>query len=214
MPTLQTREISAASRLDNVRYAIRDLAVLADDVVKQGHKVLSLNVGDPNIFGFQPPAHMIDAVPRLAVLKEIIDNAPGKILCFVPLTSVVNLLYKELNKELSCAVVNGQTSAGDREGIFAAFQQGADLRMLIADPGTMAHGLDLYAAQTVVWYGPTDRTELYLQANRRAHRPGQRHPVTVVQIVGTALEREIYRRLETNENMQGVMLQAVRENKL
>ena len=51
MPLIQTREITAASRLDNVRYAIRDLACVADEVIRQGHKVLALNVGDPNIFG-------------------------------------------------------------------------------------------------------------------------------------------------------------------
>src|SRR3977135_3106658 len=62
MPTTQTREISPASRLENVRYAIRDLAVVADQVIAKGHKVLALNVGDPNIFDFQTPPHLIEAV--------------------------------------------------------------------------------------------------------------------------------------------------------
>ena len=34
MPVTQTREIAAASRLDNVRYAIRDLACIADEVIQ------------------------------------------------------------------------------------------------------------------------------------------------------------------------------------
>jgi alanine-synthesizing transaminase len=62
MPSAQIREVAAAQRLANVRYAIRDLASVADEVVKQGHKVLSLNVGDPNIFDFQTPPHLIEAV--------------------------------------------------------------------------------------------------------------------------------------------------------
>jgi alanine-synthesizing transaminase len=62
MPVTQSREIAAASRLDNVRYAIRDLACIADEVIKQGHKVLALNVGDPNIFDFKTPDHLIEAV--------------------------------------------------------------------------------------------------------------------------------------------------------
>jgi alanine-synthesizing transaminase len=57
----QTREISAAKRLDNVRYAIRDLACVADEVTAQGHKVLPLNVGDPLNFDFQTPPHIIEA---------------------------------------------------------------------------------------------------------------------------------------------------------
>ena len=64
MPITQTREVTAAKRLDNVRYAIRDLASVADEVTRQGHKVLSLNVGDPNIFDFQTPPHLIEAVYR------------------------------------------------------------------------------------------------------------------------------------------------------
>jgi alanine-synthesizing transaminase len=64
MPLTQAREIAPATRLENVRYAIRDLASVADEVIKQGHKVLALNVGDPNIFDFQTPAHIIDAVAK------------------------------------------------------------------------------------------------------------------------------------------------------
>src|SRR5436305_2183208 len=64
MSVAQTREIAAAQRIENVRYAIRDLALVADEVTRQGHTVLSLNVGDPNIFDFQTPAHLIEAVYR------------------------------------------------------------------------------------------------------------------------------------------------------
>ena len=72
MPSAQIREVPAAQRLDNVRYAIRDLASVADEVTKQGHKVLSLNVGDPNIFDFQTPPHLIEAV-----YKAMRDNRNG-----------------------------------------------------------------------------------------------------------------------------------------
>jgi alanine-synthesizing transaminase len=61
VPIIQAREIAAASRLENVRYAIRDLACVADEVIKQGHKVLPLNVGDPLNFDFLTPPHIIEA---------------------------------------------------------------------------------------------------------------------------------------------------------
>ena len=72
MPVTQMREITAAKRLDNVRYAIRDLAGLADEVTKQGHKILPLTVGDPNIFDFETPPHVVDAV-----VKAMRDNKNG-----------------------------------------------------------------------------------------------------------------------------------------
>jgi alanine-synthesizing transaminase len=62
MPSTQSREIAAAKRLENVRYAIRDLACVADEVTAQGHTVLPLNVGDPLNFDFQTPPHIIEAV--------------------------------------------------------------------------------------------------------------------------------------------------------
>src|SRR5579862_9052533 len=62
MSVTQTREIAPAARLENVRYAIRDLACIADEVAKQGHKILPLNIGDPLNFDFQTPAHLIEAV--------------------------------------------------------------------------------------------------------------------------------------------------------
>ncbi|MGA2003807.1 MAG: aminotransferase class I/II-fold pyridoxal phosphate-dependent enzyme [Terriglobales bacterium] len=62
MPLTQAREISCAARLENVRYAIRDLACVADEVAKQGHKILPLNIGDPLNFDFATPPHMIEAV--------------------------------------------------------------------------------------------------------------------------------------------------------
>jgi alanine-synthesizing transaminase len=62
MPIAQSREIAAASRLDNVRYAIRDLASIANEITAQGHKVIPLNIGDPNVFDFRTPPHLIEAV--------------------------------------------------------------------------------------------------------------------------------------------------------
>lgn len=175
-------------------------------------KFIQISLGA--IYDQDHKAHGVDAKPRVEELKTVLEQAPGKILLFAPLTSIVNFLYKELHKVYTCEIVNGSTTQKERSRIFQAFQEDADPRVLVADPGTMAHGLDLYAAQTVIWYGTVDKAELYMQANKRAHRPGQRHPVTVVQLVSNALEREIYRRLDTNTSLQGALLDAVRQGDL
>src|SRR5437762_6876297 len=64
MPITQAREIAAASRLENVRYAIRDLAVVADELTRQGHRILPLNIGDPINFDFETPPHLIETVHK------------------------------------------------------------------------------------------------------------------------------------------------------
>lgn len=175
-------------------------------------KFIQISLGA--IYDEKHKAHTINATPRIEELKAVIEEAPGKILIFAPLTSVVELLYKELKSKFACEIVNGDVSQKDRSRIFQAFQEKENPRILIADPGTMAHGLDLWMARTVIWYGITEKTELYLQANKRAHRPGQKFPVTVVQLVSNALEKEIFRRLETNTTLQGALLDMVRKGEI
>lgn len=64
MPTNLTFQITPANRMANVSYAIRDLAVVADQVASQGHKILYLNIGDPCKFDFPAPPHMLEAAQR------------------------------------------------------------------------------------------------------------------------------------------------------
>jgi SNF2 family DNA or RNA helicase len=151
----------------------------------------------------------IDCKPRLDELRAVIREANRKIIVFAPLTSVLHLLYEELT-EWSRALVYGATPPKVRDEIFRQFQTSDDPHILIADPGTMSYGLDLFAASVVVWYGATDRTELYLQANRRIDRPGQQVATTIVQLAASPIEREIFRRAAANQSMQGAILDLVR----
>lgn len=57
-------EFLAAERLVNVRYAIRDIAVLADRLAREGREILPLNIGDPLKFDFQTPPHIVEAAVR------------------------------------------------------------------------------------------------------------------------------------------------------
>ena len=58
------RLLPAAARLQNVRYAIRDMAVLAEQLEQEGKTVLPLNIGDPLNFDFCTPPHLIEAVEK------------------------------------------------------------------------------------------------------------------------------------------------------
>jgi SNF2 family DNA or RNA helicase len=158
-------------------------------------------------------AHYIDASPRLNELKDIIESAPAKLIIFSPLTSVITLLYRAL-ADWTREVINGEVSLKERTRIVSAFQLEDSPRIIIADPVATHFGLTLHRAQTTVWYGPIDKAEVFQQANKRAHRPGQKFPVTNVQIVSTGLEREIYRRLANNQLLQGALLEMVRKGEL
>ena len=68
--------IKPATRVDGVRYAIRDIVVLADEVKKSGKDILYLNIGDPVKFDFDVPEHLKEAVAD-AVRKGANGYAPS-----------------------------------------------------------------------------------------------------------------------------------------
>lgn len=158
------------------------------------------------------PLH-IPATPRIQLTKEIIDESEAKVLVFVPLTSPLQALAKELGRHTSVATVHGGTSKAQRDDIFRKFQQEAEPRVLVANPGTLSHGLTLTAADTVIWFAPINSNETYQQACARVTRPGQTRNTLIVNIEATAIERRVYERLQSKERMQGLLLDLVRELK-
>jgi alanine-synthesizing transaminase len=54
--------ISASRRTEKFNYAIRDIVLAAEQLERAGRKVFYLNIGDPQVFGFRPPAHVVEAV--------------------------------------------------------------------------------------------------------------------------------------------------------
>ena len=153
-------------------------------------------------------AHM-DFGPRLAVLEEAIEESEGKVIVFVPFTSVLDILAAKLKKNWSCAVVDGGVSAGKRNTIFSSFVKDKDPHVLIAHPGCMSHGLNLISANTIIWYAPIWSGELYPQANARIVRPGQKLVTNIVHIYATSVERQVYAVLKEKGKMQDVVLNLV-----
>ena len=157
-------------------------------------------------------SHDLDPEPRIELVREIIDNCSQKVIIAAPLTNVLDMLYAKL-KDYERELVNGRVSAKDRGEIFRRFGDPHNpLRVLLVDPGTVSHGInDLVTASVVVWYAPTDRSELYDQLNKRVDRPGQRSATTVIQIAATKFEEDIYERLDNQQALQGLVLQFARD---
>ena len=69
-------KIIPAVRTENITYAVRDIVVLANQVAKTGKEMLYLNIGDPNLYDFAPPKHLVDATYQ-AMLKNLNGYAPS-----------------------------------------------------------------------------------------------------------------------------------------
>jgi len=138
-----------------------------------------------------------DIQNRYKVLREVIDETQQKILIFVPFKNTIKILTKKLIDDgFSTEIINGDVTASNRADIFKRFQESPNPRILIIQPQAAAHGVTLTAADTIVWWGPTPSLEIYAQANARAHRAGQKHPVTVVRLQGSNAEKHLYKMLD------------------
>jgi SNF2 family DNA or RNA helicase len=152
--------------------------------------------------------------PRAAEVLKIVEESEGKVLVFVPFTGALNAIANEMSKNFPVAVVQGSTTKSQRDQIFADFQQQEDPRVIVANPGTMSHGLTLTAATTIVWFAPTWSAETYEQACARVRRPGQTKRTVIVHIAGTDIERRIYKRLAEKQSMQGILLDMASEQEM
>ncbi len=71
-----SKTIRPAVRTKNITYAVRDIVVLANEVAKTGKEMLYLNIGDPNLFDFAPPKHMVEATYK-AMLSNFNGYSPS-----------------------------------------------------------------------------------------------------------------------------------------
>jgi len=56
--------LKISKRVEGVEYAIRDIALSAKELEKKGKKITYLNIGDPVLYGFQPPDNVKEAFVR------------------------------------------------------------------------------------------------------------------------------------------------------
>ena len=152
----------------------------------------------------------IPAHTRIELVREIIEEAEGKVIVFVPFTAALQHVAEALARDFTVEVVHGQTPKAVRDRVFGAFQRAADPRVLVANAAAMSHGLTLTAANVIVWFAPITSAEVYEQANARIVRPGQKRHTTIVHIEGSAVERQMYARLQKKGRMQGLLLDLFR----
>lgn len=153
---------------------------------------------------------IIPATPRIELIKEVIEEAGAKVIVFVPLTGALVHTAESLRKDYTVEVIDGSVSRHERDRIFSAFQKGKDPRVLVANPAAMSHGLNLTAADTIIWAAPINSNEVYQQACARIVRPGQKLNTLIVHIEATDLERRMYARLQHKGTMQGLLLEMLK----
>jgi aspartate/methionine/tyrosine aminotransferase len=131
--------IPVSARISNFSYAIRNIAVEAQKVEAAGVRVRYLNVGNPPAFGFQPPAHMIEAVERALRNGE---NGYGPSPGILPAREAIAAEYSS----------RGFPVSPDRVLVTAGTSEAIDLALsaLVDDSGEVLVPLPTYPLYTAV----------------------------------------------------------------
>jgi SNF2 family DNA or RNA helicase len=151
---------------------------------------------------------VIDLKPaeRFTAVKEIIEECARGVIIFSSFRHSIHKLHESMRAYSE--VITGDTPLNRRTELFKRFQEGK-LKVLIAHPRTMGHGVSLPYADTIIWYIACSDNELYEQANGRINRIGQKHKMRIIHFVGTDLERAVLKRLEQRRSLQGVLLETL-----
>jgi len=198
--TLRTRLIMEASGEE----------VTAANAAIAMNKLLQISAGA--IYTDNSEVLEFDIKHRYNVLREVVDESSKKVLVFVPFKHTIDILTEKLRADgLTAEVIRGDVSASKRTEIFERFQNTPDPKILVVQPQAAAHGVTLTAANTVVWWGPTSSLETYAQANARVHRSGQTHNCTVVQLVGSHVEKRVYSLLDNRIDVHTKMIDLYKE---
>lgn len=148
-----------------------------------------------------------DCSNKLNELLDVVQQASHKSLVFCEFRHSIALVEAFLAKHgITTAVIHGDVSAKKRAAIFDAFQTTSDPQVLVVQTRTVAHGVTLTAANTVIWFSPPTSAETYLQANARVHRSGQKNPCLVVHLCSSPVEKKVYKALEDRTLAQTSLL--------
>lgn len=139
---------------------------------------------------------------KLKALDNLIEEANGQpVLVFYSYKHELDRIMKRFPEAVSIKT----------DGAVERWNAG-EIPILLAHPASAGHGLNLQAGgHIIIWYGPTDNLEYYLQANKRLHRPGQKQVVLIHHLLAenTLDERVLDITLLPKEDQQNALLQAV-----
>ena len=124
--------------------------------------------------------------PKLDELMNILDETDGKIIIWANyIYNLENIIKKLQDKFGSMSVVSiyGDVPVEARSSAVKNFQENKNVRFFVGNPTTGGYGLNLTAANTVIYFSNSYDLKVRQQSDDRAHRIGQKNNVTYIDLV-------------------------------
>lgn len=156
-------------------------------------------------------ATAVTGTPRDKLIEELIQSTDRKTVIFSPFVIRCHALTEYLNKHgYKTECVTGETSETKRAKIFSAFQNDDSLRVLVCHPRTVAFGVELAAADLMLFDGVCLSGDFtYGQALARLSSAKQTSDhIHVVHIFSSQLELKMIRALTEGQKMSAVIADA------
>lgn len=150
----------------------------------------------------------LDNDERMNTLVDFVNSSDRKVIVFVPFVHALQGIAARLTSEgYDVRTVSGATPKGERDQIFNLFQNTNGVKVIVAHPQCMSHGLTLTAADTIIWFAPVPNLETFEQANARIRRVGQKHKQQVLMFQATKAEKKMYAKLRAKQKVQNALLE-------
>jgi len=148
----------------------------------------------------------VDCKSKFDALQDILTASTQPVIVFAPFKAAIRKIADFFSGKIPYSVVSGDTPASERMQVFDSLQSGM-IRLLIAHPEAMSHGISLTHSNVIVWWTPVYSHETYEQANGRITRPGQIRNQYVIHLTCSALEQKVISKLEGKSQLQGTLLE-------
>lgn len=170
-----------------------------------------------HIFGSSPPLQSFDfakmlidsgKLQTLDVLLKRLRAENHRVLLFAQMTKMLNILEDYMiYRKYKYLRLDGSSSIMDRRDMVKDFQHRGDIFVFLLSTRAGGLGINLTAADTVIFYESDWNPTMDLQAMDRAHRLGQTKEVTVYRLIckGTVEEKIVKRANQKNTVQQLVM---------
>ncbi|KAI9080715.1 hypothetical protein K1719_037228 [Acacia pycnantha] len=180
---------------------------VAQPALQLTYKILG---SSPPMQNFDPAKLLTDSgkLQTLDILLKRFRAENHRVLLFAQMTKMLNILEDYMNyRKYRYFRLDGSSSIQDRRDMVRDFQQRNDIFVFLLSTRAGGLGINLTAADTVIFYENDWNPTLDQQAMDRAHRLGQTKDVTVYRLIcKETVEEKILLRASQKSTVQNLVM--------
>jgi ATP-dependent DNA helicase len=156
-------------------------------------------------------ADLIELGGKMVILDQLLHalrDRGHRTLIFCQMTMMLDIIqdYLEWSGQKYCRI-DGSTPLPEREDELSAFRKDVSIPVFLLSTRAAGLGINLVAADTVIFYDSDWNPQMDLQAQDRAHRIGQTRPVLVFRLVTSgSIEAKILERATSKRRLERLVM--------